>query len=217
MKKFILPLMLLLLAAGFLFAVESDPSAVVGYVKYDCVAGDNMIALPMQTDFTEASAVGEAIGATTIGYFDSAIQDWVLIDEYPWGGWTDEFPVANGDALVIYTEDALVFYSIGNLPATMPSYSLVEGDNVIMLPLNKGTLNVASLVGEDIGATTVGYFDSAIQDWMLIDEYPWGGWTDEFDTSIGAPLLIYTDNAGTWPSRARSNNVDFKSKTGDKK
>ncbi|MCB5265607.1 MAG: hypothetical protein RBQ87_10470 [Candidatus Cloacimonadaceae bacterium] len=216
MKKFILPLMLLLLV-GSILAVESAPSAVVGYVKYDCVAGDNMIALPMESDFAFASEVGEAIGASTIGYFDPTIPDWVLIDEYPWGGWTDEFAVANGDPLIIYNEDAMVFYSIGNLPATIPGYDLVAGDNVIMHPLNKGALDLGSLIGEDIGATSIGYFDNTIPDWVLIDEYPWGGWTDEFDTSIGKPLFLYTDNAGTWPSRARNNNIDSNSKIGAKK
>lgn len=209
--------MLLLLAAGFLFAVESDPSAVVGYVKYPCVAGDNMIALPMQTTLTEASAVGEAIGAITIGYFDTATQLWIFIDEYPWGGWSDEFAVSNGQPLWISVENNVDFYSIGDLPSTQPSYDLVVGDNVIMLPLNKSTLDSASSVGENIGAITVGYFDSASQLWTFIDELPWGGWTDEFDTSIGAPLWISSENAGTWPSRARSSNVNSKSNIGDKK
>lgn len=62
MKKFILPL-LFLLAVGMLVAVESDPSAVVGYVKYPCVAGGNtLIALPMEAGFATAGAVGVAVG-----------------------------------------------------------------------------------------------------------------------------------------------------------
>ncbi|MCK9583378.1 MAG: hypothetical protein M0R69_00510 [Candidatus Cloacimonetes bacterium] len=217
MKKFILPLMLLLLAAGFLFAVESDPSAVVGYVKYDCLAGNNMIALPMQTDFAFASETGDAIGATSVGFWDAAIQAWTFIDKLPWGVWTAEFPVTSGDPLWISVDADLDFYSIGDLPATMPSYDLVAGNNTIMLPLNKSELSLASIAGDDIGASSVGFWDSSIQAWTFIDKLPWGVWTEEFDTAIGAPLWISTDNAGTWPSRARSNNGNVKSNIGAKK
>ncbi len=212
MKKFILPL-LLLLAIGMLAAVDSEPSAVVGYVKYECVAGNNMIALPMVDAYEYASEVGDALGATTIGYFDGETQEWVVIDAFPWGGWSDEFPIVNGQPLWIYVESDVDFYSIGSLPASSPSYTLATGNNTIMLPLNRADLEFASLVGDEIGATSVGYFDGAAQEWSVIDAFPWGGWTDEFDTAIGAPLWIYTDFDGTWPAPIRAQqNIKTKSK-----
>jgi hypothetical protein len=212
MKKFILPL-LLLLAIGMLAAVESDPSAVVGYVKYECVAGNNTIALPMVDAYEYASEIGDVLGATSIGYFDNETQLWTLIDAFPWGGWTDEFPVVNGQPLWVYVDFDTEFYSIGSLPATQPSYELVAGNNTIMLPLNRADLEFASLVGDEIGATTVGYFDSATQLWTLVDAFPWGGWTDEFDTAIGDPLWIYTDFDSTWPAPIRAQqNIKTKSK-----
>jgi hypothetical protein len=58
MKRFILPLMILLFV-GSLLAVESAPSEVVGYVKYDCVAGLNLVALPMSQGYTLSSEVGD--------------------------------------------------------------------------------------------------------------------------------------------------------------
>lgn len=76
MKKFILPLMLLLFV-GSMFAVESDPSEVVGYVKYDLLAGNNTLALPMNQSYAMASEVGVAIDATAVMYFDAASQEWV--------------------------------------------------------------------------------------------------------------------------------------------
>ena len=201
MKKFILPLMLLLFV-GSLFAVESDPSAVVGYVKYDLVAGNNTIALPMDQPYTIASEVGDAIGATNIGYFNASSQEWTIISAFPWGGWDDDFSVSNGQALWVSVDAAGTFYSIGDLPATNASYALVAGNNMIMLPLNKSAMNLASLVGDDIGATNAGYFNASSQEWTIVSAFPWGGWDDDFATSIGNPLWISTDVAGTWPSRA---------------
>ncbi|PKN72374.1 MAG: hypothetical protein CVU50_07310 [Candidatus Cloacimonetes bacterium HGW-Cloacimonetes-3] len=46
MKRLILPLVLLI-AIGMLAAAEPDPSAVVGYAKYQCGAANNMSALPV--------------------------------------------------------------------------------------------------------------------------------------------------------------------------
>lgn len=213
MKKFILPL-LLLLAFGMLAAVESEPSAVVGYVKYICLAGDNVIALPMQLEYEWASELGDAIGAGNLGYFDSTSKEWVLIDKQPWvgGGWTDDFELTNGQVLWAYFDDDTDYYSLGNLPTAMPHYTLLAGDNVIMLPLDKSDLDFASLVGDEIGAGNMGYFDSTSKEWVLIDKQPWvgGGWTDEFDTTIGMPLWTYVDEDGTWPPIAAKTTKNVK-------
>ncbi|PKN72539.1 MAG: hypothetical protein CVU50_06680 [Candidatus Cloacimonetes bacterium HGW-Cloacimonetes-3] len=212
MKKFILPLVLLL-AIGMLAAVESDPSAVVGYVKYPCVAGNNMLALPMVDAYTTANELGDAISATTVGYFDTATQLWSTVDAFPWGGWSDDFALSNGQALWIYVESDVDFYSLGALPAVQPTYELVIGNNVVMLPLDKGALNSANLVGDDMGATTVGYFDGTTQLWSTVDAFPWGGWSDDFATSIGAPLWIYTETEGTWPVAAAKVRQNIKTKS----
>lgn len=60
MKKFILPL-LVLLFVGSLFAVESDPSEVVGYFKKTVVEGTvQAIALPFAySDLSIASVIGD--------------------------------------------------------------------------------------------------------------------------------------------------------------
>ena len=202
MKKFILPL-LLLLFVGSLFAVESDPSEVVGYVKYDLAVGDNTIALPMYEAYTLASEVGNAIGATAVGYFNSANQEWESIDAFPWGGWSGDFNVTNGQALWVNVAAAASFYSLGDMPETIPNYSLVAGNNMIMLPLNESALNLASLVGDDIGATAVLHFNSATQAWESVYAYPWGGWSGDFPTSIGSPLWVNAAVAGTWPTPTR--------------
>ncbi|MDI3504586.1 MAG: hypothetical protein PWP64_1522 [Candidatus Cloacimonadota bacterium] len=201
MKKFILPLMVLLFV-GSLFAVESAPSEVVGYVKYDLLAGNNTIALPMDQPYELASEIGDAIGATTVAYFNASTQVWERIDAFPWGGWSGDFNVTNGQALWISIDAEASFYSLGNMPETLPVYNLLAGNNMIMVPLNRSDLNLASLVGNDIGATTVAYFNSSTQIWERIDAFPWGGWSGDFDTAIGDPLWVSTDIAGTWPAPA---------------
>ena len=199
MKKFILPL-LLLLFVGSIMAVESEPSAVVGYVKYDLVAGNNTIALPMDQPYALASEIGDAIGANAVAYFNSATQEWESANATPFG-WYGDFAVTNGQALWISVDSAGSFYSLGNMPETIPTYSLVAGNNMIMLPLNESALNLASLVGDDIGATDVAYFNSATQEWESINSTPFG-WSGDFDTAIGDPLWVSTDTAGTWPAPA---------------
>jgi len=199
MKKLLLPL-LALLFVGSLIAVESAPSEVVGYVKYELVAGNNTIALPMDQPYAMASELGDDIGASTMGYYDSANQLWVVVDANPWGGWTADFNVNNGQALWVNTATETSFYSLGDIPALLPSYNLVAGNNMIMLPLDKSDLNLASLVGDDIGASTMGFYDSANQIWVVIDANPWGGWTADFATIIGDPLWVNIDAAGTWPA-----------------
>jgi len=208
MKKLILPL-LLLVAIGMLAAVESDPSAVVGYVKYECVAGNNMIALPMDQAFTMASEVGDYAVASTVGYWDPSTELWVVINAFPWGGWDGEFTVANGDPLLISIDAPADIFSIGYLPATIPNYSLVAGNNTIMIPLNRSDLNAASLVGDDIPASTVGAWNATTELWEVINAFPWGGWDGEFPTAIGDPLLVSVDTAGTWPAPAGRSNTNF--------
>jgi hypothetical protein len=201
MKKFILPL-LLLLFVGSIMAVESEPSAVVGYVKYDLVAGNNTIALPMDQPYALASEIGDALGATTVGQFNADSQEWEYILAFPWGGWDSDFAVVNGHPLWVSIDDASQYYSIGSLPSTSPSYDLVAGNNMIMVPLSKSDLEFASMVGDDIGATTVGMFNSTTQEWEYILAFPWGGWDSDFDAAIGDALWISTDAAGTWPTPA---------------
>ena len=200
MKKLILPL-LLLVAFGMLAAVESDPSAVVGYVKYPCVAGLNFIALPMQQGFTMATEVGDAIPATMVGTWDPATEEWVTIDAFPWGGWDGtDYAVTTGDPLLISVDADVDFYSIGDLPAPA-TYSMVAGLNTLMVPLNKSALNMASLVGDDIPSTMVGTWDPATEEWVTIDAFPWGGWDGtDYATTIGMPLLVSVDAATTWPA-----------------
>ena len=152
MKKILLPL-LLILAVGMLAAVESEPSEVVGYVKYDCVTGSNLVALPMDQNLNLASDIGmEYTGLTNaISYWDASTQTWYSSVYFPdFEMWDPDFTVSPGSVLMIYAISPFSFYSIGNMPASNAQYSLIRGSNTIMVPLNKPNLLMASEVGLDI-------------------------------------------------------------------
>lgn len=87
MKKFILPL-LLLLAVGMLAAVESDPSAVVGYFKK--TVGDGAvqsIALPFAYPITTVDAIlGMQLGADDVTQEINSGLSTTFVDGYGWDG-----------------------------------------------------------------------------------------------------------------------------------
>ena len=204
MKKFILPL-LLLLAIGMLAAVESAPSDVVGYVKYDMGIGLNTFALPMETTYDWASEIGDA----NPGCFD-AIFFWDFASQ-AWGGasdlggfWDGDFEIASGNVLMSSNIATLSFYSIGELPAVAPVYTLGAGLNTLMLPLNRSDLEWASELGiETTVAEAVFYWDFASQAFGGASDLG-GFWDGDFEISIGMPLMVSSLGNATWPTRAAS-------------
>jgi hypothetical protein len=205
MKKLILPLVLLF-AIGMLAAVESDPSDVVGYVKYDLLIGNNTLALPMVEAYAMASEVGDAItGCDAVRWLDASGQQFVTADKTPFGTWNNDFAVGNGDPLMVNVTGTATFYSIGDLPASpLPTYSLLTGNNMIMVPLDQSTLNMASLVGNSIpGCDAVRWLDASGQQFVTADKTPFGTWNNDFATAIADPLMVNTTTAGTWPAAAR--------------
>ena len=73
MKKLMVSLMLII--SMFAFAAESAPSATVGYVKYPCTLNRSFVGLPMQGDFTMASALSADFDA--VSKYDPAGQTWL--------------------------------------------------------------------------------------------------------------------------------------------
>lgn len=204
MKKLLLPL-LLILSFSFLAAVESDPSAVVGYVKYDLAAGLNLVALPMDQGFTSASAFGTYAGANIVQKWDPATESWSpMISEMELmpGWWDGDFVVGPGDVVMINVAGAGALYSVGGLPAPA-TYSLVAGLNSIMIPLNRSDLTQASVAGTEIGATVVQKWNTTTETWSpMISEMEMmpGWWDGEIDISIAEPLLVLVGEASVWPA-----------------
>jgi len=206
MKKFILPL-LLILAVGMLAAVESEPSAIVGYVKYDCIVGLNLLALPMDQGYGLASDIGTQYTGITdaISYFDPSTQDWSSAIDLG-GFWDNDFAVGNGSVLLMYAYSPFSFYSIGNMFPENASYNFVIGLNTAMVPLNRIDIASASQVGIDIGSDAVSYFDATSQDWSTAIDLG-GFWDNDFALSIASPFLIYSYSEMTWPITAKRSNI----------
>lgn len=203
MKKLILPLMLLLLAAGFLFAVESDPSAVVGYVKYDCVPDLNLIAIPMSQGYTLVSEFADDYPGIfdTINYWDAANQVWSAANDLGFM-WDNDFAIAPGAVLFVNALTASNVYSMGALPANNASYSLVSDLNTLMVPLNRSDLTMASELGTDVSfIDTINSWDAANQVWSAANDLGFM-WDNDFAISIGTPLMVNALSTGTWPTRS---------------
>jgi len=204
MKKIILPL-LLILSIGMLAAVESAPSEVVGYVKYDMVIGNNLIAIPMENPYAMASDLGMSFAGNVdqISYWDQTSQAWVTATDIG-GFWDGDYALSSGSVLLVYSYAPTTFYSIGDMPATNASYTLVTGNNTLMIPLNKSILAMASDLGAELVAGSVdqiSYWDQANQAFSTATDIG-GFWDGDYAISIGMPLMVYSYAPITWPTRS---------------
>ncbi len=202
MKKFILPL-LLILTVGMLAAVESEPSEVVGYVKYDMLVGNNLIAIPMECPWQWASELGNSFSGSVdqISYWDATNQYFVAATNLG-DFWDGDFAINTGDVLMIYTYTQTVMYSIGNLPAINATYNIVAGNNTIMIPLNRSLFAWASEVGDDMavgGVDQISYWDN-INQYFVAATNLGDFWDGDFAVNIAMPLMSYSYSAFTWPS-----------------
>ena len=200
MKRFILPL-LILLFVGSLFAVESAPSEVVGYVKYDCYAGLNHIALPMDQGYTMASEFADTYPGTmdAMNYWDSSSQEWVTA--FDLGYWEGDFAVQPGSVLMVFALSPFTAYSIGDLPMQNASYSLESGLNDLMVPLNRSDITMAGEIGDEIGILdAINAWDATSQEWIAA--FNLGYWEGDFAVSIGSPVQVFSFGEATWPSRS---------------
>jgi hypothetical protein len=200
MKKLILPL-LLLVAIGMLAAVESDPSAVVGYVKYPCLVGLNHIALPMDQGLTMAGQWGDVYPGMidAMSYWDASSQSWVSAINL--GYWEGDFPVAPGSVMMIYALSAFDGFSIGYLPSPNASYTMLVGLNDIMVPLNRSDITMAGQVGDEIGVIdALNYWDNTSQSWVSAINL--GYWEGDFPVTIGFPIQLYALSGAVWPVRS---------------
>ena len=212
MKKILLPL-LLILAVGMLAAVESEPSQVVGYVKYDCLVGLNFVAMPMDDGLSLTSEVGAIYNATnenidTINLWDPASQTWSFATNYGGGFWDPDLPVAPGSILFFNTIAPLTFYSMGVMPSTNAQYNIIPGLNTIMVPLNMSTFTLTSEVAASIGdgeyLDTINLWDAVSQTWAFATNYGGGFWDPDLSVSIGTPLFVNSTNSVTWPTGPRT-------------
>ncbi len=207
MKK-LLVLALLIASVTFIFAVESDYSDVVGYVKYELYANDyNMIALPMgDTGITTTAELAAAISPdiTSISVWDNETSNW---KQYSVSSPISSFAIEPGDAFLIYMAGTanVDFYCAGTLP-TQANYDFVASDfHTVMLPLNRSdistTLELATSIGS--GITSISTWDNETSNWK---QYSVSSPISSFDINIGDGFLIYSNEAYTgWNAPAGRN------------
>ena len=209
MKK----LMILLLLVGIvsLYALESDPSDTVGFVKYSCVTTTgtnlNFMALPMDAGYANASDLGAAYAnIDQVAKWDAANQVWNAANPGPFG-WANDFALTDGYSYMVSVTAATDIFIAGGM-ITQPQYSLVttSGTNLnsIMLPLNRSDLTLASELGTDItNVDQVANWDSANQVWNAANPGPFG-WANDFAIAIGDPLMVSVTANTVWPTTAKS-------------
>ena len=210
MKRYLFVL-LLVLSIGLMIAVESDPSATVGYVKYPSVAGLNFAAMPMDDGMISVSQVGAYMGPLdeidTINLWDSGGQFWNGCVNFGGGFWLPDETVGPGSVLYYSSSYAFDYYSIGAMPAANAQYNIVPGLNTVMLPLNKSALNFVSLVGSDIGPLdeidTINLWNNTGQFWDGCVNFGGGFWLPDPEITIGTPMYISSAATITWPADPR--------------
>jgi len=207
MKK-LLVLALLIASVTFIFAVESDFSDVVGYVKYELTASDyNMIALPMgDTGITTAAELATAISpdVESISIWDNETHNW---NQYLVTTPSSSFAIEAGDAFLIYMGGTsnVDFYCAGTLP-TQANYDLVANDyHTMMLPLNRSDIATTAEFATSIGSgiESISTWDNETHNWK---QYLVSTPSSSFDINIGDGFLIYSNEAYTgWNAPAGRN------------
>jgi len=212
-------ILLLIVSFGILLAVESLPSETVGYVKYDCLVGLDLVAMPMDDGLTTTEGVGTLINASAfnidaLNLWDATSQSWMstlwLDDSY----WDNPMPVEPGSVLMINSVATHTYYSIGDLPAADATYDFIVGLNMAMVPLNRSDLTTTELVGLEIVETdAINLWDAASQSWMstlwLDDSY----WDNPMPVAIGTPMFLnYTGTGETWPAGRNQSTISTSKK-----
>lgn len=210
MKRFTFLLAALFLFSTLLIAIESEPSAIVGYVAYDCVVsdngGNNFVALPLDSGYETAFQLGAAYTGKVNGINNwmPASQSWdaAFFDGDSWVG--ENFALAVGNAYMINAAEEFTFYSVGDLLAPV-QYTLIEGstgnNNFIMIPLNRPDLQTASQLGNDIGLiNSVSTWVATSQSWgaAFYDDEGWIG--EDFAVEIAKPLMVNVTEPTVWPN-----------------
>lgn len=194
---------LLLFIPVFLLALESEPSEVVGYVKYECgVAGYQFIANSMATGYTLASELGDAIGTTncnSISIWNASTQTWD-ITVYNHQMWFDDQPIIEGAVIMCGMLNPVDVYMAGALP-TLTSYPLQFGYSSIMIPLDRSDIITASQLGNEIGldkVNSINTWDADSQSWVTT-VYNHSMWFDDQLLEIGTPILLGVISDYSWP------------------
>ncbi|MDP8220545.1 MAG: T9SS type A sorting domain-containing protein [Candidatus Stygibacter frigidus] len=208
MKK-IYFVLLLVVWTFCLFAIVSEPSETVGYIRYDlgnnAASGYNIISLSLgdhnQTNCFEL--LSEIPGCSAISEFLASEQCWRTYDD---SGWVAEWALQDCQSYLIHVSEAGSWYSFGELPEPV-TYNFyhngLTGYNLFMLPLNLADLYNCELLFEDIGNSclALSQWNSAEQSWQVYEgegELLW-------ETRIGNGYIVTVSENMVWQENRLNN------------
>jgi hypothetical protein len=187
---------ILVLFLGSLFALESGPSDVVGFVKYDVFLNDfTMIAIPFPTTLAMASDLAADISpdVTDVIFWNNAWFGW---QQYSTASPATDYAITSDMSYLVYKGGTanVDWYSYGDLP-TAATFDIFANDfTQIMLPLDRSDLVMASDLANDIGpgVTDVITWNNA---WFGWQQYSTASPATDFAIDIGQGFLIYSTAA----------------------
>ena len=95
------------------------------------------------------------------------------------------------------------------MPATNAQYTIVNGNNTIMVPLNKSSFQCESF-GYGYGTcdeiNTINLWNTNIQNWSACINYGSNYFEPDPEISIATPLFLTSYANFIWPSGPRSTN-----------
>lgn len=227
MKKFILPL-LLLLAIGMLAAVESEPSAVVGYFKKTVTDGGwQAISLPFAyTDLSVGSVLGDqfmepdAIVDINLG---SATTYW---DGYGWDGELTDVEYGAGYYLNrVSGNGSNTYYLMGTVNPQGFSKLILGNGAYTAFGMNDAAPVAIAVEASPFGANPVdGDFVTEIDTGLSTTYWDGYGWDGELAELQPTYAYYYTTTVGgtsfNWvytPTRSTVQHSATKSMNGKKK
>ena len=197
MKKNKILLILTLIVPLFLCAIESDPSEVVGFVKFDLSSngssGYNVFTTPFQiNNGTNISSIYNNItNCEALSFWSPDSQMWKSYDAQPW---TPDWAVESAGTYMCHVSAGSTFYVYGK-PVQNPSYDLKTGKNLIMLPFEQSSItDCAQLMNAIPGCTSVMYYDQTSQDWV---EY--SGTETVWNVTTGMGYVVTVSSDTVWP------------------
>ena len=176
---------------------------VIGYYTIGCditaTTDLNFISVPLETEYTTASDyVDNVIGSAncnTISKWVVASQSWqtaTYVSELT--TWFGDFTIEeNGAYLMGCLTDDLSYTVTGGLPG-MPEYTLVNGNNLIMVPLDVAAGTSARTFYDDEfdleAGDTISLWDVANQGWSTTNTYNGSQWEGTpFNVNPGDPVM----------------------------
>jgi hypothetical protein len=172
----------------------SSISNIVGKCDIQLQATDgsdwNLISLSLDNgDIRNASQLQDAIGASSVAYWDASQQRYVQYVYIADGVEFNNFDVVPGNAYYVSVPDSTIWTVVGDV--VEPNFNLLSGWNTIVVSLSSTDITKASELQAMIpGATSVAYWDSSQQRYVQYVYISDGVEFNNFDVVPGGAYYV---------------------------